>query len=96
MRQIRAACQQPEQDNAVPNEIIYADDTVVVLNDIESKASDILQTWNLTMNMEKTEPTTLKRETNREEEKWRKITSLASYLVTPKRCDGENNLQRFH
>lgn len=27
MRQIRAACPRPEKDNAVPNEIMYADDT---------------------------------------------------------------------
>ena len=86
MRQIRAACQRPGQDNAVPNEIIYADDTdfistlMVVLNDIERKASDILQAWNLTMNKEKTERTTLKRETNREDEQWRKPKKLGTLL----------------
>ena len=86
MRQIRAACQRPGQDNAVPNDIIYANDTdfisklMVVLNDIDSMASNILQAWNLTINKEKTERMTLKRETKREEEQLRKTQQLGTLL----------------
>ena len=66
--------------------MIYADDTdfisrlMVELNDIEIKASDILQAWNLTINKEKTERTTIRRETNREGEQWRKIKKIGTLL----------------
>jgi hypothetical protein len=86
MREIRAACPRPAEDTAVPNEIIYADDTDFVstskdlLDEIEPKAQAILGEYNLAMNTEKTEKTTLRRAANKQEETWRSTKKLGTLL----------------
>ena len=86
LRQIRAKCPRPEEDRAVPNEVLYADDTDFistskeVIAAIEPAAETILKSWNLAVNREKTEHTKLNREETREREVWRKTKKLGTLL----------------
>ena len=86
MKQLREACPRPTADNAVPAEIIYADDTDFistskeVITAIETNANDILKSWSLAMNGDKTEETILKRGEKREDETWRKTKKLGTLL----------------
>ena len=87
LKQIRSKCPRPEEDNAVPHEVLFADDTDFistskdVISAIEPAAEVILKSWNLSVNREKTEKTTLKREeTGAEEVTWRKTKKLGTLL----------------
>jgi hypothetical protein len=86
MREIRAACPRPIEDQSLPNEIIYADDTdfistsCQVIEEIEPTAKIILGEHNLSMNTDKTERTTLKRESKKEDETWRTTKKLGTLL----------------
>ena len=101
MREIRAACPRPAQDLAVPNEIIYADDTDFVstsqdvINNIEPRAKTILAEHNLAMNTEKTERTVLRRETTKEEETWRTTKKLGTLLGEPEEMRRRKQLVAF-
>jgi hypothetical protein len=89
MRQIRTACARPAQDNLIPNEAIYADDTDFlsstreILDKIEPVAKTVLGTWNLAMNTDKTELTHIRREQTKEEETWRNTKKLGTLLGDP-------------
>ena len=74
-------CPHPIEDKLLPEEVCYADDcdfisySIAWIKSVESKAPDILHTFNLLMNAEKTENTQLVRNLTTEEEHWRKIIS---------------------
>lgn len=76
----------PPLDSTIPNEIEYADDTdfisksEAVVDSIQAEAPKILKSWNLAMNSDKTEKIVLKRETNKDNEKWRTSKKLGTLL----------------
>ena len=86
LREIRAAQLRPSLDSTIPNEIEYTDDTDFisrsedVVDSIEIKAAEILKTWNLAMNSDKTEKLKLRRDQEKEEEVWRKSKKLGTLL----------------
>jgi len=86
MREIRNAVPRPPEDEEIPGEIIYADDTDYIstsreyLETIEAEASRILGDWNLTVNASKVEKTVLYRKEEKEKEEWRKVKKLGTLL----------------
>ena len=86
MREIRNAVPRPPEDEEIPGEIIYADDTDYIstsreyLETIEAEASRILGDWNLTVNASKVEKTVLCRKEEKEKEEWRKVKKLGTLL----------------
>jgi hypothetical protein len=88
MRELRAACPRPSSGVSVPQEIIYADDMDTISKSLdliaqtEATAPAILGRWDLLVNSDKTEHTTLKRgeETTNEHETWRNTKKLGTLL----------------
>jgi len=86
MREIRNAVPRPPEDEEIPGEIIYADDTDYIstsreyLETIEAEASRILGDWNLSVNASKVEKTVLCRKEEKEKEEWRKVKKLGTLL----------------
>ena len=70
-------------EEGLPTEIAYADDvdfiSLIKHKDI-TKVSEILKTFNLLVNNDKTEHTTLSRKKSRQEEEWRKVKKVGSLL----------------
>jgi hypothetical protein len=86
MRQLRATTPRPPEDLALPTEAIYADDTdfITTSNEviaaIEPAAKVTLGEWNLAVNSDKTDLTTLRRETSKDDEAWRSTKKLGTLL----------------
>jgi hypothetical protein len=89
LRELRAANIRPKEDNNLPAEICYADDTDFIstsheyLESINKSAQIILEKWNLKTNTEKTDLTTLERKKGKEgkeEENWRKTKKQGTLL----------------
>jgi hypothetical protein len=86
MREIRNAVPRPPEDEEIPSEIIYADDTDYIstsreyLETIEAEASRILGDWNLSVNAGKVEKTVLCRREEKDMEEWRKVKKLGTLL----------------
>jgi hypothetical protein len=87
MRQLRATTPRPPEDLNLPVEAIYADDTDFistspeVIAAIEPAAKSTLGAWNLAVNTDKTDITTLKRmKKNAEDEPWRATKKLGTLL----------------
>ena len=86
MKELRAVCPRPPTDCSVPPEIIYADDAdtiskcAEVIATTEEKAAPVLGNWDLRINGDKTDRTTLKRRTNQEQETWRNTKKLGTLL----------------
>ena len=86
MREIRSAVPRPPEDEEIPGEIIYADDTDYIstsreyLETIEAEASRILGDWNLSVNAGKVEKTVLCRREEKEKEEWRKVKKLGTLI----------------
>jgi len=86
MREVRATCPRPPEDTTIPTEILYADDTDFisqvreVITNIEAQSEPILKNWDLTVNRDKTEHTTLKREEKTTIEAWRNTKKLGTLL----------------
>ena len=86
LRELRKALPKPLEDEHLPSEIEYADDTdfisseIEYLNKIKTDAPKILEKWCLAMNSDKTELTTIRRETNKKEETWRNTKKLGTLL----------------
>jgi hypothetical protein len=70
----------------VPHEVIYADDADTISKSpdyiklIEEKAGPSLKNWNLLINNDKTEHTTLKRGRDQDDEPWRNTKKLGTLL----------------
>ena len=81
LKEIRDLPDQKEEH--LPSEIAYADDvdfaSMIKYKDIKA-VQEVLKTYNLLVNEEKTEYTNIKREQKREEEKWRKVKKVGSLL----------------
>ncbi|XP_065180226.1 uncharacterized protein LOC135810663 [Sycon ciliatum] len=87
LRDFRAAAPpRPLQDQHLPPEVIYADDTDFIsssrqwLTDIEPIAAEVLGEWYLRVNHDKTERTTFPREKVRIAEDWRSTRKLGSLI----------------
>ena len=81
LKEIRDLPDQKEEH--LPSEIAYADDvdfaSMIKYKDIKA-VQEVLKTYNLLVNEEKTEYTNIKREQKREGEKWRKVKKVGSLL----------------
>lgn len=70
---MQIACPRPPQHYAVPPEVLYVNDTyfvstsIEIISNIEPTASVILKTWDLEVNEQKNEHTTIKRGAPEEE-----------------------------
>jgi hypothetical protein len=88
MRELRAACPRPSSDVSVPQEITYANDMDTISKSLDfiaqtkATAPVILDQWDLLVNNDKTEHTTLKRgeETTTEHEPWRNTKKQGTLL----------------
>jgi hypothetical protein len=76
----------PDQDVGLPRCMIYADDIDFISMDVnylavvENVASIIFAKWNLTVNIGKTEKTSIQRYSNRLQENWRGVRKLGSLI----------------
>jgi hypothetical protein len=86
MKELRSASPRPPEDSAVPHEVIYADDADTIsksldyIKSTEEKAGPCLKNWDLLVNNDKTEHTTLKRGRDEDDEPWRKTKKLGTLL----------------
>lgn len=86
MREVRAACPRPSEDAQIPQEVLYADDTDfistsrAVIANIEDKSEPILKSWELAVNRDKTDHTTLVRRGEQQDETWRNTKKLGTLL----------------
>jgi hypothetical protein len=85
LRQLRKTIKRPATDKRLPPEICYADDTDFLshstqyIEEVRRKAPSVLKEWDLVVNDEKTDLTTLKRD-EKENENWRATKKLGTLL----------------
>ena len=100
MKEVREIRQSKDHDYVLkpPPETVYADDADFISETTEeqqlmkSKSASILAKFNLKVNEDKTELTTLKRQQDRPEERWRKTKKLGSVLSDEEDIQNRKNL----